>query len=147
MVSALPFALTIARLHGWCISPSWFARCFAYEKFSKRRQLLTKKFVLQGYNESCLKPSFRKFYGCYNYIVCNYKSSLDHIMICFIPLVRLSFPCWLWRRVIPYTNFDWGRTTDMTGHQRMLTPPWHLILTSLLSASTCWICFLDYYNV
>jgi hypothetical protein len=24
-------------------------------------------------------------------------------MICFIPFVRLSFPYWLWRRLIPYT--------------------------------------------
>jgi hypothetical protein len=26
-------------------------------------------------------------------------------MICFIHFVRLSFPCWLWRLVIPYTYF------------------------------------------
>jgi hypothetical protein len=24
-------------------------------------------------------------------------------MVCFVRFVRLSFPCWLWRRVIPYT--------------------------------------------
>jgi hypothetical protein len=41
-------------------------RCFAYENFSKQGKLLTKKLMLQGYNESCLKSSFRKFYGRYN---------------------------------------------------------------------------------
>ena len=37
--------------------------CFAYEDFSKRGKLLTKKLMLQGYNESRLESSFRKFYG------------------------------------------------------------------------------------
>jgi hypothetical protein len=36
---------------------------FAYEDFSKRGKLLIKKLMLQGYNESRLKSSFRKFYG------------------------------------------------------------------------------------
>jgi hypothetical protein len=35
--------------------------CFAYEDFSKWGKLLTNKVTLQGYNESCLKLSFRKF--------------------------------------------------------------------------------------
>jgi hypothetical protein len=39
--------------------------CFAYEDFSKRGRLLTNKLMLQGYNESRLKSSFRKFYGRY----------------------------------------------------------------------------------
>jgi hypothetical protein len=34
--------------------------CFAYEDFSKRGKLLTNKLILQSYNESCLKSSFRK---------------------------------------------------------------------------------------
>jgi hypothetical protein len=33
--------------------------CFTYEKFSKRGKLLTKKLMLQGYNESRIKSSFR----------------------------------------------------------------------------------------
>jgi hypothetical protein len=33
-----------------------------------------------GYNESCLKSSFRKFYGRYNDLVCNYKLSLAHML-------------------------------------------------------------------
>jgi hypothetical protein len=45
----------------------------------KRGQLLTKKFMLQGYDKSTLKPSFRKIYGRYN-IVCDYKLSLDHML-------------------------------------------------------------------
>jgi hypothetical protein len=45
----------------------------------KTRQL-TKKFMLQGYNESRLKSSFRKFYGRYNDLVCDYKLSLAHMV-------------------------------------------------------------------
>ena len=44
--------------------------CFAYEDFFKRGRLLTNKLMLQGYNESRLKSSFRKFYGRYNDLVC-----------------------------------------------------------------------------
>jgi hypothetical protein len=49
--------------------------CYTYENFLKRDQLtlLTKKLILQGYNESRLKSSFCKFYGTYN---CDYKLSL-----------------------------------------------------------------------
>jgi hypothetical protein len=44
--------------------------CFAYEDFSKRGKLFTNKFMLQGYNESCLKSPFCKFCGRYNELVC-----------------------------------------------------------------------------
>ena len=54
--------------------------CFAYEDFSKRYKLLTNKLMLQGYNESRLKSSFRKFYGRYNDLVCDYKLSLAHML-------------------------------------------------------------------
>jgi membrane-bound metal-dependent hydrolase YbcI (DUF457 family) len=54
--------------------------CFAYEDFSKRGKLLTKKLMLQGYNESRLKSSFCKFYGRYNDLVCDYKLSLAHML-------------------------------------------------------------------
>jgi hypothetical protein len=43
-------------------------------------KLLTKKLMLQGYNESRLKSSFRKFYGRYNGLVCDYKLSLAHML-------------------------------------------------------------------
>ena len=43
--------------------------CYAYEDFLKRGQLLIKKLMLQGYNESRLKSSFRKFYGRYNDLI------------------------------------------------------------------------------
>jgi hypothetical protein len=49
--------------------------CFAYEDFSKRGKLLTKKLMFQGYNESRLKSSFPKFYGRYNDLLCEYKLS------------------------------------------------------------------------
>ena len=54
--------------------------CYAYEDFLRRGQLLTKKLMLQGYNDSRLKSSFRKFYGRYNDLVCDYKLSLSHML-------------------------------------------------------------------
>jgi hypothetical protein len=48
--------------------------------FYVRGKLLTKKLMLQGYNESRLKSSFRKFYGRYNDLVCDYKLSLAHML-------------------------------------------------------------------
>jgi hypothetical protein len=54
--------------------------CFAYEGFSKRGSLLTNKLMLQGYNASCLKSTFRKFYGRYNDLVCDYKLPLAHML-------------------------------------------------------------------
>jgi hypothetical protein len=54
--------------------------CFAYEDFSKRGRLLTNKLMLQRYNESRLKSSFRKFYGRYNDLVCDYKLPLSHML-------------------------------------------------------------------
>jgi hypothetical protein len=41
--------------------------------------ILTKKSMLQGYNESLLKSLFGKFYGRYNDLVCDYKLSLAHM--------------------------------------------------------------------
>ena len=54
--------------------------CHTYDNFLKRGQLLTQKLILQGYNESRLKSSFRKFYGRYNDLVCDYKLSLSHLL-------------------------------------------------------------------
>jgi hypothetical protein len=36
--------------------------------------------MLQGYNESCLKLSFRKFYGQYNDFLWEYRLSLAHML-------------------------------------------------------------------
>jgi hypothetical protein len=36
--------------------------------------------MLQGYNESRLRSSFRKFYDRYNDLVCDYKLSLAHML-------------------------------------------------------------------
>ena len=54
--------------------------CVAYENFSSRAQLLTNKLMSQGYNESRLKSSFRKFYGRYNDLVCDYGLSLTYML-------------------------------------------------------------------
>jgi hypothetical protein len=59
----------------------WYARvCFAYEDFSKRGKVLTKKVIFEVYNEPHLKSSFRKLYGLYNDFDCNYKLSLAYTL-------------------------------------------------------------------
>jgi hypothetical protein len=80
----------------------WYARaCFTYEDFSKRSKLLTYKLMLQGYNESRLKLSFRNstVVTMTLFAITNYPWPICW-MICSIQFVRLSFPYWLWRRVI-----------------------------------------------
>jgi hypothetical protein len=52
---------------------------FANEEVPKRGELLTNKLMLRGFNESHLKSSFRKLYGRYNDLLCNYKLSLAHM--------------------------------------------------------------------
>jgi hypothetical protein len=70
--------------------------CFSYKNFLNQGQLLTKKLMLQDYTESREKSSFRKSYGRYNDLVCDYNLSLCWI-ICFIPFVILplttEIPC------------------------------------------------------
>jgi hypothetical protein len=53
---------------------------FAYEDFSKRGKLLTKKLMLQGYNESRLKSPFHKFSSRYNDPVYDYQLSLAYML-------------------------------------------------------------------
>ena len=43
-------------------------------------QFVPRALTLQGYNESRLKSSFRKFYGRYNDLVCGYNLSLTHML-------------------------------------------------------------------
>ena len=85
---------------------------------------------LQDYNESRLKSSFRKFYGRYNDLVCDYKLSLAHMLN---NLLDCHFHTGLDDGLSRTPNFDKGRTADVTGQQGMLTPPQHLILLSHLS--------------
>ena len=66
-----------------CTSPSQFdtqEHDLRMRTFQKRGKLLTKKLMLQGYNESRLKSSFCKFYGRYNDLVCDYKLSLTYML-------------------------------------------------------------------
>jgi hypothetical protein len=59
--------------------------------------------MLQSYNESRLKSSFRKLYGRYNDLVCDHKLSLVHMLndLLHILFVRLSFSYWLCPREDP----------------------------------------------
>jgi hypothetical protein len=76
---------------------SW--ACFAYEDFTKRGILLTNKLMLQVYNESCSKSSFRNSMVAIMtlFAITNYHWPI-YLLICFILFARLPFPYWL----IPY---------------------------------------------
>ena len=76
-----------------CMTLSWFDTQGHAMRTLKRGQLLTKKLMLQGYNESRLKSSFRKFYGRFImilFVITNYHLVICWL-ICFIAFVRLSF--------------------------------------------------------
>jgi hypothetical protein len=90
-------------------------------------------YCMQVYNESRLKSSFRKFYGCYNDLVCDYKLSLAHMLndlfhtICSTVVSILALTTG--NPVYLISTKAHGRCDRQ---QRMLTPPWHLILPSYL---------------
>jgi hypothetical protein len=52
--------------------------------------------------DSCLKSSFRKIMTLFANTIYHWPVCWT---ICFIPFLRMSFPYWLWWRVIPYTYF------------------------------------------
>jgi hypothetical protein len=85
--------------------------------------------MLQGYNASRLKSSFRKFYRRYNHLVCDYKLSLAYMLnYLFHTLWYIVVSMLALKRVIPKTQCRVRRTVGVTGQQRTLTPPRHLIL-------------------
>jgi hypothetical protein len=53
---------------------------FTYDQFLSRGRQLTDKLMLQGFLQSRLMSAFRKFYGCYNDLIQNYKLSLSHML-------------------------------------------------------------------
>jgi hypothetical protein len=87
-----------------------------YEDFSKRGKLLTKKLMLQGYNESRWKSSLRKFYGRYNDLVCDYKFSLAHMLDDFFHTICQT--------VIPVLDLTTSNTVYLisTGGARWVWP-------------------------
>jgi hypothetical protein len=78
--STLLFYVVIYHFHLLMVYISPRRACFAYENFSKWAKILTIKLMLQGYDESRLKSSFRKFYSRYNDLVCDYNLSLAHML-------------------------------------------------------------------
>ena len=54
--------------------------CSTYEQFIYRGKLLTDKLLSQGYQEPRLVSTFRKFYGRYNDLVCDYRASLCEML-------------------------------------------------------------------
>jgi hypothetical protein len=84
-----------------CISHSWFdtqEQVLCMRTLQNETIYWQKWLMLQGYNESRLKSSFRKFYGRSNYtlfmlfVITNYHWPICW-MICFI-LLGVSILCW-----------------------------------------------------
>jgi hypothetical protein len=113
---------------------------------------------LQGYNESCLKSSFRKFYGHSNDIVCHYKLSLAHILNDLFHTL-----CYTINSILASTTGNPVYLLSLEGSQQVWPVsrgclllcghpilPLHLFVSVLLCTRFC-ICLLDYdyvlYNV
>jgi hypothetical protein len=82
--------------------------------------------ILQGYSESWLKSSFWKFYGPRLRLQIITGLYVEWSVSC--PLLDCHFHT-------RYLNLTKDLTADVTSQLRMLTPPWHLILPSLLLRS------------
>jgi hypothetical protein len=54
--------------------------CSTYDQFLVRGNLLTVKLMSQGFQLSRLQAAFRKFYGCYNDLICPYNLFLGHML-------------------------------------------------------------------
>ena len=67
--------IPLSPAYGVCIS-----QLLCVWELFKARATTYKKLMLQGYNESRLKSSFREFYGRCNDHVCDYKLSLGHML-------------------------------------------------------------------
>jgi hypothetical protein len=90
--------------------------------------------MLQGYNESRLGSSFRRFYGRCGDLVCDYRLSLAHVLgglfraVCWIVISMLALAaggpvCLVSAK---------GSTAGVAGRRRVLAPPWRLILPLVL---------------
>ena len=83
----------------------------------------------QEYRKSPLQPTFRKFYGRYNELVCEYSESLNEMLRC-----TFDSGCWKiganWTRncssLFSLTVY-YGLAAGVTGQQGMLISPWHLM--------------------
>jgi hypothetical protein len=78
------------------VTPSsqlWKVKTFL-RTFQSEANYWETKIILQSFNESRLKSSFRKFYGRYNDLVCDYNLSLAHMLNVFnFPIVNCPFLC------------------------------------------------------
>jgi hypothetical protein len=84
--------------------------------------------MLQSYNESRSKSLFRKFYGRYNDLVCDYKLSLAHMLNDLFHALCLT--------VVSMLALTTGNPVYLISTlAEELTPPWHLILPSHLPGS------------
>ena len=130
------------------IFKKWFFKCSTYEHFIYRGKLITDKLLKQEYQLSRLKSTFRKFYGRYNDLVCDYSISLNKCWdVCLMAVVEASVPIVTSNCSSLFSlKMHFGLAAGVTSQQGMLTPPWHLIPPLVFRGPCChWvcICFLD----
>ena len=73
------YGLYISQLLRYCRA------CDSYEDFRLRHNLLASKLVIQGFSESRLVRSFKKFYGRYGDVISKYDKSVTQMMRDSIP--------------------------------------------------------------
>jgi hypothetical protein len=130
--STFLFYLVIYHIHLLmvCISPSWFHTqepVLSMKTFRNEANYLQKSWCCRFTMNLVWNDHFGNSTVAIMtlFVITNYHWPICW-MICFPLFVRL----WLWQRIIPHicTWFRLERMAGVTGQQRMLTPPWHLIL-------------------
>jgi hypothetical protein len=119
--------------------------------FQKQGKLLTNKLMLQGYNESHLKSSFRKFYGRY-YDLANTNY---HWSICWMICVIVVFILALTRGNLVSSAYlistkDTQRVWAVSRGCLLLLNTWsylHICQGSVLQCTRFCICSLDFDDV
>jgi hypothetical protein len=122
--------------YGVCISHLiQYAKAYlTYDQFLVRGSLLTNKLMSQGFLQSRLQATFRKFYVRYNDLVCPYNLPLDH-MLSDVSYQSLSCS---WHTDLDYysyrlPNLEIGLTAGVTFGEGMLVPSRHLIPSLIYS--------------
>ena len=92
-----------------CMSYNWFDTlvrpCSAYDHFLSGGMHLTKKLLFQGFQQSPLKATYRKYYGRWNDLVCPYNPSLSEILSDMLQEnCKAVFIHWFWLCVALFTR-------------------------------------------
>jgi hypothetical protein len=70
----------VQQLASFDINVRYARACWTYNQFLIRDSLLTNKLMSQGFLQPRLQAAFRKFYGRYNDLVCQYDLPLGQML-------------------------------------------------------------------